>query len=375
MWNSEPAGKAGKEDPDCTVDLAESDNSEERMFIVRFSEPAGEAEGEDPDCTVGLTELDNSEPASEALEKDPDCTVDPTEPDNSELAGEAEEENPDWAVDEPENSEPAGEAEEEDPDCTVGLTELDNSEPASEAWEKDPDCTVDLAEPDNSEPAGKAEEEELDWAVDLTEPDNSEPAWKAQKRKFAKRKAQKRKTAKNKLEVEYDNRNVASAVATRLSRGESAIHMEEEASTVTPQTTENGSSPDFAVGNRVAVYWSDDDVYYEGVVTRKRKRDQIHIDYDDGESEWIYAKATKMKLLDGGLSGDREIKHDLANVKATLKVGSRVSVWWPAEKEYFDGTVGQIDRRKSKPHFLKYDDGDEEWIHLAHRKFIYGSRK
>ena len=308
MWNSEPAGKAGKEDPDCTVDLAESDNSEERMFIVRFSEPAGEAEGEDPDCTVGLTELDNSEPASEA-------------------------------------------------------------------WEKDPDCTVDLAEPDNSEPAGKAEEEELDWAVDLTEPDNSEPAWKAQKRKFAKRKAQNRKTAKNKLEVEYDNRNVASAVATRLSRGESAIHTEEEASTVTPQTTENRSSPDFAVGNRVAVYWSDDDVYYEGVVTRKRKRDQIHIDYDDGESEWIYAKATKMKLLDGGLSGDREIKHDLANVKATLKVGSRVSVWWPAEKEYFDGTVGQIDRRKSKPHFLKYDDGDEEWIHLAHRKFIYGSRK
>ena len=243
------------------------------------------------------------------------------------------------------------------------------------AEEEDPDCIVDLAEPDNSEPAGKAEEEELDWAVDLTEPDNSEPAWKAQKRKFAKRKAQNRKTAKNKLEVEYDNRNVASGFATRLSRGESAIHMEEEASTVTPQTTENGSSPDFAVGNRVAVYWSDDDVYYEGVVTRKRKRDQIHIDYDDGESEWIYAKATKMKLLDGGLSGDREIKHDLANVKATLKVGSRVSVWWPAEKEYFDGTVGQIDRRKSKPHFLKYDDGDEEWIHLAHRKFIYGSRK
>ena len=52
-----------------------------------------------------------------------------------------------------------------------------------------------------------------------------------------------------------------------------------------------------------------------------------------------------------------------------LQIGSRVSVWWPAEKEFFNGSLTKLDTRKIKPHFVQYDDGDQEWLDLAHRKF------
>jgi hypothetical protein len=61
---------------------------------------------------------------------------------------------------------------------------------------------------------------------------------------------------------------------------------------------------------------------------------------------------------------------------AKLGIGSRISIWWPKEKEYYSGTVSQIlegiDGDKdatSKPHHISYDDGDEEWLNLLHHKF------
>ena len=51
-----------------------------------------------------------------------------------------------------------------------------------------------------------------------------------------------------------------------------------------------------------------------------------------------------------------------------VRVGSKLSVWWPGEKKYFDGKVTKIDNSR-KPYFIKYKDGDEEWTDLRRRYF------
>jgi len=124
--------------------------------------------------------------------------------------------------------------------------------------------------------------------------------------------------------------------------------------------------PDCNVGSRIAVYWSDDDEYYSGQIKFvQKKKQRVFVEYDDGDSEWVDLKKSKVKP-DVSASG--------RNVDAILKAvvqGSRVSVWWPAEKKYFPAEVRKIVASKPKHHFLVYDDGDEEWTNLAFRKFHF----
>ena len=53
-----------------------------------------------------------------------------------------------------------------------------------------------------------------------------------------------------------------------------------------------------------------------------------------------------------------------------VHVSSRISVWWPGEKKYYDGTVKTIDQSR-KPYFMEYDDDDEEWTDLRRRYFRF----
>jgi Helicase associated domain len=55
------------------------------------------------------------------------------------------------------------------------------------------------------------------------------------------------------------------------------------------------------VGSRVAVYWPDDDQYYEATVTRERnKKLPLYLEYDDGDHEWIDLRQHRFRLLSGG---------------------------------------------------------------------------
>eukprot|EP00978_Attheya_sp_CCMP212_P009562 scaffold22653_cov53-Attheya_sp.AAC.4 len=129
------------------------------------------------------------------------------------------------------------------------------------------------------------------------------------------------------------------------------------------------------VGTRVTVYWSDDDEWYKGTVATEllHDDDRVRIEYDDGESDWMDITADRW-----GASSkpDTFLKHDAVVLAlkrekvAKLNVGSRISVWWPQEKEYYTGTLTKIDDdSKNHPHHVQYDDGEEEKINLLRCKF------
>ncbi|GJS78060.1 phospholipase-like protein [Tanacetum coccineum] len=50
-------------------------------------------------------------------------------------------------------------------------------------------------------------------------------------------------------------------------------------------------------------------------------------------------------------------------------VGSRVRVWWPADRDYYEGVVDSFDCSKKK-HKILYDDGDEDVLDLRLRKWM-----
>jgi hypothetical protein len=62
-----------------------------------------------------------------------------------------------------------------------------------------------------------------------------------------------------------------------------------------------------------------------------------------------------------------------------IQVGTRVAVYWDGDDEFFPGTV--IKERNAKTYrkrfFLKYDDGDREWIDFSRHKFrvLLGDKK
>ena len=148
-------------------------------------------------------------------------------------------------------------------------------------------------------------------------------------------------------------------------------------------STSEGEDDVLQVGERIAVYWSGDDEYYEGMITKQsKKRDRCHVEYDDGDNEWVNVKKRKIRLACGKKAkakwqeyvptpATKGRKRRKANPDVTkVSVGSRVSVWWPAEKEYFDATVKRIKADSAKPYRLAYDDGDYEKTNLACRKFV-----
>lgn len=166
---------------------------------------------------------------------------------------------------------------------------------------------------------------------------------------------------------------------------------------------------DVHVGSRVEIWWSGDRTYYKGLVTRVAGTQKFFVKYDDGEEEWIYFSRNSFRLLHDEIdeSENEEIEEksdeddtlDLGNDDQSLpadasadeasdaedhsayvdfvygdvakvNVGSRLAVWWPGEKKYFDGTVTKVDDSR-KPYFIEYDDDDEEWTDLRRRYFRF----
>ncbi|KAL6216045.1 hypothetical protein ACLB2K_009272 [Fragaria x ananassa] len=51
-------------------------------------------------------------------------------------------------------------------------------------------------------------------------------------------------------------------------------------------------------------------------------------------------------------------------------IGSKIKVWWPADRAYYKGVVHSYESGKKK-HVVKYNDGDEEILNLKNEKWLY----
>jgi len=132
----------------------------------------------------------------------------------------------------------------------------------------------------------------------------------------------------------------------------SPVKLEKFKTTKSESTASNDRKPPpLSIGQKIAVHWSEDDEYYPGVVLQQNNP-RFKIRYDDGDREWICQKGRKILYLDGSTTVQRA---DNPNVQA-LSIGSRVSVWWSAEEQYFAGRVSRFDATKQRPHRIKYDD-------------------
>ena len=136
------------------------------------------------------------------------------------------------------------------------------------------------------------------------------------------------------------------------------------------------------VGTRITVYSSDDDQWYRGTVASAPNEDddddnRFLIEYDDGDTAWLDKTESRWRR---STKQDTFIKHDtLSKARKQerikkLHVGSRISIWWPHEKEYYTGTLTRIldddsDKKISRPHHIFYDDGDEDLVNLLYCKF------
>ncbi|PWA68316.1 phospholipase-like protein [Artemisia annua] len=130
------------------------------------------------------------------------------------------------------------------------------------------------------------------------------------------------------------------------------------------QSAEHGEN---LVGSRIKVWWPEDNTYYEGTVKSFASRSKKHkVWYDDGDKELIDLKTQKWELVE-----DVSPMLDCAQFAehAENLVGSRIKVWWPADKSYYEGVMESFDRRKMK-HKVLYDDGDEDVLDLNQREWV-----
>lgn len=131
-------------------------------------------------------------------------------------------------------------------------------------------------------------------------------------------------------------------------------------------------------GERLTVYWSDDDQWYEGKATSAPQDHRVRVQYDDGgKAQWVDLTTTQWSSLGKGLILEQEAQAAM-NLKReriqNIQVGTKVAVFWPHEKDFFAGTLTKIKPTsdlslKNNPHRIEYDDGDSEWTNLYHRKF------
>ncbi|WOG87834.1 hypothetical protein DCAR_0207066 [Daucus carota subsp. sativus] len=94
-----------------------------------------------------------------------------------------------------------------------------------------------------------------------------------------------------------------------------------------------------------------------GMVTSPKSTRKPLIENDPREN-------SKRKLTPGDYKGSGDIEY------GENLVGARVKVWWPDDKQYYEGIIESFDVRRKK-HKVSYTDGDEEVLVLQKEKWEF----
>lgn len=134
-------------------------------------------------------------------------------------------------------------------------------------------------------------------------------------------------------------------------------------------------------GTRISVFWPAEDFWFHGTIKSSadpKSKVKIHYhpigemsssleDLDEETQEW---KILSREVLEE----DRAFRAKKRKRVQSLRVGTRVSVLWGNEDCFFQGTIRKIkESSKSlddgKPHYIEYDDGENQWTNLYFCKF------
>ncbi|MFX1239053.1 MAG: tudor domain-containing protein [Promethearchaeota archaeon] len=97
------------------------------------------------------------------------------------------------------------------------------------------------------------------------------------------------------------------------------------------------------------IFGKDKNIWYPGKVSFIDENGSINVEYEDGLSEWIndfsrIQKNTAFKL----------------SKISDLKEGDRIIGNWKGRGRWYEGKIKKINKKGRV--YLKYDDGDKEWI-------------
>ena len=86
---------------------------------------------------------------------------------------------------------------------------------------------------------------------------------------------------------------------------------------------------------------------------------------DDDDDEGVSPSAASRKQTTDRKQSPKSSSEKTNEDGVALAIGTRVSVYWEGDDEYFVGTVTKAEirgkRRPKLKHYIEYDDGEGEW--------------
>ena len=140
---------------------------------------------------------------------------------------------------------------------------------------------------------------------------------------------------------------------------------------------QNATVKQLTVGSRIAIWTRLKEYRKATVMSFPRNRDEFEVQYDtERQARKINLKQNAFLVLESEHGKDEPrkvsrieaLKHQNPDIN-DVTVGTRVSVLWEGDMKYYTATVLKIKQGEDEPFFIKYDDGEEEWIHLGVCKF------
>ncbi|PPD78128.1 hypothetical protein GOBAR_DD24929 [Gossypium barbadense] len=96
---------------------------------------------------------------------------------------------------------------------------------------------------------------------------------------------------------------------------------------------------------------------------RNENNELDHLKLDTPKSTAGSSKKQKRSIAGLAKSSTKEDKIDVADL-----IGYRIKVWWPLDKQFYEGTIKSYDAIKKK-HVVLYDDGDVEVLRLDRERW------